>query len=149
MSEATGHISGTAVRASRGLRVLVPRLRRRLREVSAGEDLTASQTSALARLAREGASSTSALAGAERVRPQSMAATLAALEERKLVQRASDPDDGRRQLITLTEDGHQRAEGAEAAREEWLTRALQERYSDAERDTIIEALGLLDRLSQS
>ena len=53
------------------------------------------------------------------------------------------------ELITLTEDGHQRAEGAEAAREEWLTRALQERYSDAERDTIIEALGLLDRLSQS
>ena len=56
MSEATGHISGTAVRASRGLRVLIPRLRRRLREVSGGEDLTASQTSALARLAKEGAS---------------------------------------------------------------------------------------------
>ena len=141
-------MSGSAVRAGRELRVLVGRLRRRLKEVSADDDLSASQTSALARLAREGASSASALAGAERVRPQSMAATLAALEERQLVQRSQDPDDGRRQVVSLTGPGRERAEGAQAAREEWLTRALQDRYTEDERGTIVEALGLLDRLSQ-
>lgn len=148
MSEATSQVPETAVRAARDLRVLVPRLRRRLKEITADEDLTASQTSALARLSKEGASSASALAGAERVRPQSMAATLAGLQERGLVQRAPDPDDGRRQVITLTESGRDRAEGAQAAREEWLAHALQERYTEAERTTITEALSLLDRLSQ-
>ena len=141
-------VAESAVRAARDLRVLVGRLRRRLKEVRAGEDLSASQTSALARLAGEGPSSASALAGAERVRPQSMAATLAVLEEQELVLRSPDPDDGRRQLVALTEAGRERAEGARAAREEWLTATLQERFTEQERSTIVEALGLLDRLSQ-
>lgn len=138
----------SAARAARDLRVLVGRLRRRFKDVRAAEDLSASQTSALARLAGEGPSSASALAGVERVRPQSMAATLAALEERELVRRSPDPDDGRRHVVALTEAGRERAEGAQAAREEWLTTALRERFTEQERTTIIEALGLLDRLSE-
>lgn len=39
-------------------------------------------------------------------------------------------------------------EGARATREEWLARALQERYSERERATIVEALKLLDRVTQ-
>lgn len=147
MSE-PGQVSESAVLAARDLRVLVGRLRRRLKEVRADDDLSASQTSALARLAKEGPASASALAGAERVRPQSMAATLAALEERELVRRSPDPDDGRRQLVTLTAAGRERAEGAQAAREEWLTATLQERFTEQERAAIVEALRLLDRLSQ-
>jgi hypothetical protein len=34
-------------------------------------------------------------------------------------------------------------------RDEWLAGALEERYTDAERATIIEALALLDRLVTS
>lgn len=134
--------------AARDLRVLFGRLRRTLQQVAATEDLSASQASVLARLAKDGASSASVLAGAERVRPQSMAATLAALEERELIARAPDPEDGRRQVVTLTAAGRERAEGARATREEWLTRAVQERYSERERGVIVEALRLLDRLVQ-
>lgn len=139
-------VSDRAVSAARGLRVLFGRLRRRLKEVAATEELTASQTSVLARLVKDGPSSASVLAGAERVRPQSMAATLSALRERGLVERGPDPEDGRRQVITLTAAGREHAEGARATREEWLTRAMQERYTEAERERIIEALELLDRL---
>ena len=64
-----------SVRAARELRVVVGRLRRRLREVSATGDLTPSQTSVLSRLGQDGAASASDLAAAERVRPQSMAAS--------------------------------------------------------------------------
>ncbi|MDQ1653318.1 MAG: hypothetical protein QOI35_2518, partial [Cryptosporangiaceae bacterium] len=59
-----------------------------------------------------------------------------------------DPGDGRRQFVSLSAAGRDLAAGSRQAREEWLTRALQDRYTDAERATIIEAMALLDRLTQ-
>ena len=125
------------------------RLRRQLKEVSTGSDLTPSQTAVLTRLWKEGASSASVLASAERVRPQSMATIVAALEQRGLIERTPDPEDGRRQVVSLTARGRRRAESDRRAREEWLARAIQERYSEKERRVILDALSLLERLTES
>jgi DNA-binding MarR family transcriptional regulator len=135
-----------AAEAATDLRVLVSRLRRRFRDLYREDDLTASQMAVLGRLFSDGPSSTSDLAAAEHVRPQSMAATLAALEERGMIRRAPDPADGRRQLISLTDAGRATVHDSRRLRDEWLSRALQERYSDTERTTIVEALALLERL---
>lgn len=140
-------ISESAVSAARDLRVLFSRLRRRLRDVATGGGLTPSQTAVLTRLWKDGASSTSALATAEQVRPQSMASIVAALDQHGLIRRAPDPDDGRRQVITLTPAGRRRAESDRQVREEWLARAIQERYSERERRVINDALSLLERLT--
>ncbi|OBF63455.1 MarR family transcriptional regulator [Mycobacterium sp. 852002-50816_SCH5313054-b] len=142
-------INDSAVLAARDLRVVFSRLRRRLRSLGVDDDLTPSQTAVLTRLWKEGASSASALAGAERVRPQSMATIVAALEQRGLIARTPDPEDGRRQVVSLTAAGRRRAESDRQVREEWLARAIQERYSERERRTILDALALLERLTES
>jgi DNA-binding MarR family transcriptional regulator len=140
-------ISESAGAAARDLRVMFSRLRRQLQDVTTGGGLTPSQTAVLTRLWKEGASSTSALAASERVRPQSMAAILAGLDQHGLIRRAPDPDDGRRQMISLTAAGRRRAESDRQIREEWLARAMQERYSERERRVINDALSLLQRLT--
>ena len=140
-------IAESAATAARDLRVVVSRLRRQLRGLAIDGDLTPSQTAVLTRLWKEGTSSASALAGAERVRPQSMATIVAALEQRGLIERMPDPEDGRRQVISLTKSGRQRAENHRQVREEWLARAIHERYSESERRTIVDALSLLERLT--
>ena len=140
-------ITESAGAAARDLRVMFSRLRRQLKDVATGTDLTPSQTAVLTRLWKEGASSASALAAAERMRPQSMATILAALAGHGLLRRAPDPDDGRRQVISLTAPGRRRAESDRQVREEWLARAMQERYSERERRVILDALSLLQRLT--
>jgi DNA-binding MarR family transcriptional regulator len=140
-------VSESSVSAARDLRVMFSRLRRRLLEVATAEDLTPSQTAVLIRLAKDGPASTSQLAGAERVRPQSMATTLTGLDRHGLIARTPDPEDGRRQLITLTTVGRKHAENDRKVREEWLVRAMQDRYTEPERRVINAALTLLERIT--
>lgn len=149
MAETPRGMSASAVRAAHEIRVVIGRLRRRFKETYDNEQLTPSQTSVLSRLSKEGPASASALAAAERVRPQSMAATLSVLDERGLIRRRPDPDDGRRQLVSLSETGGAFLADKRRAGEEWLARSLETGYTEAERQTILEALALLDRLTRA
>ncbi|MFD9686003.1 MarR family winged helix-turn-helix transcriptional regulator [Kitasatospora sp. NPDC059088] len=140
----------TAALAARELRAVFSRLRRTLQEKGQGSSgLTPSQTAVLNRLITDGPAAASALAAAERVRPQSMAATLAALEAHGLVARRPDPEDGRRQVVDLSATGLEWIADSRRAREEWLARALGEEFSEAERATVLAALPLLDRLNRA
>jgi DNA-binding MarR family transcriptional regulator len=141
-------ISASAARAAHDLRVVFGRLRRRFKDLADNRGLTPSQASVLSRLGKEGDASASDLAAAERVRPQAVAPTLAVLEERGLIERRPDPDDGRRQLISLSPAGRAVFEDTRRVGEEWLTRAMQEHYSEAERQTLIEAMALLERVTR-
>ncbi|WP_055554199.1 MarR family winged helix-turn-helix transcriptional regulator [Streptomyces sp. NBRC 110028] len=147
MAETPPGMSASSVRAAHEIRIVVGRLRRRLRETYDVEGLTPTQTSVLSRLSKDGPSSASGLAAAERVRPQSMALTLGALDERGLIERRPDPDDRRRQLISVSETGQAFLEDKRRAGEEWLARSLESGFTEDERQTVIEALALLDRLN--
>lgn len=140
-------LSPSSARAARDLRVVLSRLRRRLVDVAETHELTPSQLSVLSRLGKEGPASASDLAAAERIRPQSVAATLATLEERGLVVRRPDPGDGRRQLVSLSPAGTALFDDRRRHREEWLSRALEERLTESERQTVIDAAALLERLT--
>jgi DNA-binding MarR family transcriptional regulator len=128
------------------LRLAVRRLMARLRQESAGDELTQSQRAVIARLDAQGPSTIAALARAEAVRPQSMGATVAAIEAEGLVRRSPDPRDGRRVVISLTDAGRRTLAENRARRQEWLEGAMEARLSQAELATIRDAVAVLNRL---
>jgi DNA-binding MarR family transcriptional regulator len=136
-------------RSADELTTLVAQLSRRLRAASAGAELTPSQQSVISRLDREGPATTAALARGELVRPQSMRATLAALEERELVVRAPHPTDGRQVVFSLTDDGAHLLRSGRRARRGWLGEAMRAQLSPAEQRAVAEAIPLLRRLVES
>ncbi len=84
------------------LRESIGLLLRRLRQAPAEGEVTLPESAALTRLHRGGPATSTALAKLEQISPQSMGATLAALEARGLVERHPDPDDGRRVVLSIT-----------------------------------------------
>jgi DNA-binding MarR family transcriptional regulator len=131
------------------LRLAVGLLRRRLRQTPVEGDLTLPETAALARLDRGGPSTASALAREEQIAPQSMGATLGRLEERGLIERAPDPEDGRRVVLSLSGAGRQALRDRRAERTEQLARALAENFTEAELEQLDAAAPLLERLAES
>jgi DNA-binding MarR family transcriptional regulator len=127
------------------LRVVLGGLVRRLR---AEHRLPLSQGLVLARLERDGARSTSDLAAAERVRPQSMGQTVADLEAQGLIERHADDADRRRSLLELTAAGRAALLAERGRREGWLAQALEANFSDEEREVLDRATRLLSRLGE-
>jgi DNA-binding MarR family transcriptional regulator len=126
------------------LRVVLGQLVRRLR---AEHRFSLAQGAVLGRLDRDGASSTSDLAAAERMRPQSMAQIVTELESDGLLSRRPDPADGRRALLELTDRGRETLEAERRQREGWLIRAMAEGLSEEEQQTLARAVPLLRRLA--
>jgi len=121
---------------------------RRLRQVHIDGEVTLSQASVLVRLEREGPSTPGALAAGEQIRPQSMGAILAALQDRGLVARSPDPSDGRRVLMSMTSAGRQSLQGVRQEKAKRLARAITEGLSPSEQRQLIDAIPLLERLGQ-
>ena len=131
------------------LRVSVGMLLRRLRQVRPDDELSLPESSALARLDRIGPVTPGALAKVEQISPQSMGATLAALEARGLIERHPDPADGRRVVLSVTEAGLELLRNKRGARTEQLAQALSAGFTPAELRQLAAAAPLLERLAQS
>lgn len=140
------HPQETAALAG-ALRLAMGRTVRRLRQAHAVGDVSLSGVSVLARLARTGPDSPGALAELERVRPQAMATTLAGLEQRGLVRRAPDAADGRRAIVSITDEGRAMLEERRSESVGRLAEALDE-LTPEERESLRAALPLLDRLAE-
>jgi DNA-binding MarR family transcriptional regulator len=145
---ATSHDPETARAAALAgeIRVLVGKVNRRLREQSHQKDLTGAQKSVLVRLDRNGPATVTSLAREEGVRPQSMGATIAALEAAGFISGAPDPNDGRRTILSLTASCRDWITTSRAAREDWLFRTLLSNLTAVEREQLANSLSLLGRL---
>lgn len=132
------------MRLAGDLRIVLGQLVRRLR-VEQGFPI--SQMAVLSRINRDGAQTTSELAKAERMRPQSMAQIVRELETMGLVARRADPGDGRRVLLELTAGGRARIHDERKRREGWLGEAIRSELSPEEQRLLVKALPLLERVA--
>lgn len=130
----------------RDFRALIGQLKRRLREQARPDGLTPSQNAVIMRLERDGPMTVTVLARGEGVRPQSMGATVAALEAAGLVGAKADPADGRQTLLSLTDACRHLIADNRAAREDWLFQAVRAKFSPREQQELANAVALLQRL---
>ncbi|WP_344668212.1 MarR family winged helix-turn-helix transcriptional regulator [Catenulispora yoronensis] len=138
-----------AMRAAVETFVIFGRLRRKLQALPGDSGLTPAQTSVLVRMGKVDATSVGELAAAEQVTHQAMVKTVAALEAAGLIARHPDPADRRRQTLTLTPAGRDRAQGERQARQQWLARALAEHGTPEEIEAVTIAMRLLGEVADA
>jgi DNA-binding MarR family transcriptional regulator len=144
---ATEHAAATRAAAATEVRRSVISLARRLRLERNTAGLTALELSLLGHLHRRGPLTPGELATAERVQPQSLTRTLAALETAGLMSRQPDPADGRRSLLALTDHGHAALRTEMEQRDAWLAAAMAAELSATEIGLLRLAGPLLERLA--
>ncbi|MBW4028962.1 MAG: MarR family transcriptional regulator [Acidobacteria bacterium] len=128
------------------IRAVYRKLKLRVHAHGGGNDLTPSQASVVLRLERDGAATVSSLARVEGMRPQSMSAIVAPLQESGLIRGVPDPADGRQTLMSLTPKCLRWLQKARAARQDWLTATISRKLSVQEQTRLQAALELLTRL---
>ncbi|GAA4405052.1 MarR family winged helix-turn-helix transcriptional regulator [Tsukamurella soli] len=130
------------------LRVSLGLLRRSLRAATTDGALPLPELTALVRIDRLGAMTSADLARIEQISPQSMGATVRALQDRGFLARTADPADGRRVVLSLTDAGRTAVEAERAVRNRHLTRAVEAALSPAEIATLAAAVPLLQRIAE-
>jgi DNA-binding MarR family transcriptional regulator len=113
-------------RAATELALALGVLMRRVRSTVPAEshELSWAQMSVMRRLDTGGPATTADLARAEGVKPQSMGAIVAALEEKGIVERKPHPTDGRQMNVALTVKGASVRKDARIAKRMWLAEAI-------------------------
>ena len=137
--------SPDAIRAAGELRAVLGQLMRRLRSEN---NRPQAQLSVLSRLDRRGPQTTSGLAAAEHMRPQSMAEVVAELQADGFVERTPDASDRRQLLVELTHEGKDFIRRERRRREDWLSQAISENLDAREQAVLAEAAALLRRLAE-
>jgi DNA-binding MarR family transcriptional regulator len=110
--------------------------------------LSLNQTAVLGLLHKHGTLTPGELAHRLRTQPQALTRTLAALEEQGWLRRMPDPSDGRQSLLTITATGRHAITEEMQPRDEWVADVLRRELTDAERDVLLVAARLLERLSE-
>lgn len=131
------------------LRATVSHLTRQLRGLAAADGPGAAKLGVLGQLYRQGALSPSQLARHERVRLQTLTRLIAELEAAGLVSRSPHPSDARQSLLALTADGVRVLTDDVQRREASLARAIAETLSGDERERLLTACALVDRLADA
>ncbi|HEY6331982.1 MAG TPA: MarR family transcriptional regulator [Blastocatellia bacterium] len=121
---------------------------RRVRAAAGLHDLSLTESAVIARLARDGPATTAELARAESVKPQSMGATITALEEMRLIERKPHPTDGRQVNIQLTEKGVALRNNIATAKRTWLAQAIAQ-LDPGDQKTLFAAGDIVRRLVES
>lgn len=133
--------AATAVRAAVGL------MKRRMHDESSS-GLSLPELSVLSRLDRNGPDTVAGLARWEQITPQAMGATVSGLVTRGLVQRTADPNDGRRQVLLMTDAGTAFVRTVRDETTEHFATVLGKHFTAEEIAAMRHAAPLIERLAQ-
>lgn len=134
-------VAGTAA----ALRLAVGRLSRHMRRRSSGGH-TLTQLGILATLDRQGPTTLGDLATSEGVAKPTVTKAVGGLTDDGLVEKVSDPTDGRVCFAQLTDAGRADLDAIRSRREAWLAERLADLDAD-DRARLIEALPVLEALT--
>ena len=118
---------------------------RRVRANGGADEISLTQTVVMKQLDSGGPTTVADLARAEGMKPQSMGAVVAALEESGLVERRPHPTDGRQMNIVLTAKGAALRKRSGDAKRAWLVQAIG-KLDDKDQDTLFAAGEIIKRL---
>jgi DNA-binding MarR family transcriptional regulator len=132
------------------LRESVSGLHKRLRKQSpAVKSYSMTETETIGHLFRNAGLLPTELAALTRVKTQSMSQVLKKLEEENIIKRTPSKADKRKVYISLTAHGKKIVEKTRYERDEWLKNAIEETLSDREKELLIKALPILNKLIQA
>lgn len=126
------------------LRLAVTRTARRLRQ-EAGADLSPSLSAALSTIDRHGPLTPSRLAELESVKRPTATRVLQRLEEEGLIERVTDPADGRVALVSTTGTGRELLKRLRSRKNAYLARRLRD-LPPEDLETLDRAADVLERL---
>lgn len=126
------------------LRLVIARTARRLRQ-EAGAELSPSQTAALATIERHGPLTPSMLAELERVQRPTATRIVSRLTDQALVERTTDPADGRSFTVAVTPKGLALLGKLRTRKNAYLARRLRP-LDEAELATLERAAEILERV---
>jgi DNA-binding MarR family transcriptional regulator len=109
-------------------------------------DLSASQASALATIARRGPLTVGELAKAEHVSSPMITKIAKGLEEERLVTRTVDPVDKRVTRLAITKEGERRLERSRSRKNAWLTKQF-DNLSATDLAAIDAVIPVLERIA--
>ncbi|QPE04310.1 MarR family transcriptional regulator [Microbacterium schleiferi] len=128
------------------LRMGVFRFARRMRTERSIDSMSDGQFAVLADLYLNGPRTLGELAERERVSPPSMNRTVNCLQDTGYVERSADDNDGRKVVITITDDGRAVVDETTRRRDAWVETVLAD-ITEQERATLTAAAAVLQRLA--
>jgi DNA-binding MarR family transcriptional regulator len=102
----------------------------------------------LSRLDRNGPDTTAGLARWEQITPQAMGVTVSHLESLGFLERATDPLDARRAILSITPTGVAVVRAGRGELTNRIAMALDESFTPVERELLRSAAPLIERLAE-
>ncbi|GGA97110.1 MarR family winged helix-turn-helix transcriptional regulator [Puia dinghuensis] len=128
-------------------RITIHRLVKLLRRQTRNDaQLSLTERSTLGLLYPDAQLAPSDIARTEKVTTQSMSQVINHLAELSYIEKTPSGEDKRKVLLSLTAAGKAYVEQIRQDKQEWLARAMQEKLTPAEKDTLAAALNILTKL---
>ena len=135
---------------SSSLRSAVSALHKGLRKQSdSSNKYSMTELETIAHLFRSPSLLPTELAALTRVKTQSMSQILKNLEEQNIIKRTPSKEDKRKVYISLTPFGKKMVEKVRYDKDEWLKGAIEKSLTDKEKELLLKALPVLNKLIET